>query len=340
MSSANSAAAGIFQYLLNTGASLVASRLKPYISVESRDRDHDQAGSETYTARTTGHHGHNKLNHGPSESESDKHPTPTNAKDSEHTGMSSPVDDSTSPGLLQYLFMTGSSLLSGSFYPANCGTPQSVCFKKIGCFYTDQGPLRHLCRLPSRPEDAQIEFRLFLDSRPTKELRLDYNDPDSFAQVPKESKIVFIFHGNYETTHGLIGSGYKTMRTELLEHTDYSAVVFVDHSLSTGLTGQQDVIQSSMNVALAGRQVAYITHRLMTVRGIRPEDVYHICFSLGCSGAREAAYWSAGKYGFKIGRITVIEHSAVFIDNNADSFVTKNDATFVDVIHTGEIFLS
>lgn len=103
------------------------------------------------------------------------------------------------PTFRQLIDFHGISLLSGTIHALNCAIEKQACYPRFGCFNNRKGPLRELCKLPRPPHELQTEFRLYLKSR-RKELEIHYEDRASWRQVPRDSRIVIMIHGNYETS--------------------------------------------------------------------------------------------------------------------------------------------
>lgn len=92
--------------------------------------------------------------------------------------------------------------------------------------------------------------------------------------------------------------------------------------------------EAATNTQLVGRQVALLVHRLRIVRGIEPLEVHLLGFSLGAQVCGFAGKWSRSEFGWRFGRISGLDAAAPLFEGHPGAFLTKEDAVFVDAIHT------
>ena len=123
--------------------------------------------------------------------------------------------------------------------------------------------------------------------------------------------------------------------------------------------------QSVANSLVVGRQTGFLAHRLVEENLTTPCKMHLIGFSLGSHVSHFASRWfsdlqsraraesktqfrstsgslsnqrsSLGQQGIKIGRITGLDPAARHFQGYPGSHLTKDDADFVDIIHTSGV---
>ena len=92
---------------------------------------------------------------------------------------------------------------------------------------------------------------------------------------------------------------------------------------------------AAVNANVIGREVSYLLYLLKKHRSLDPLKVHLIGFSLGAQAAGYAARQAVLSYNFgsKIGRVTGLDPAGPRYEDYS-GFLTKNDAIFVDIIHT------
>ncbi|CAN7993868.1 unnamed protein product, partial [Ixodes hexagonus] len=93
--------------------------------------------------------------------------------------------------------------------------------------------------------------------------------------------------------------------------------------------------RGAANTALVGREISLLTQHLMDRYRLtlRPADVHIIGFSFGAQVAGFFGRNFKRSSGKRIWRITALDPAGPLF-NDSDVYVSKKDATFVDVIHT------
>ena len=90
-----------------------------------------------------------------------------------------------------------------------------------------------------------------------------------------------------------------------------------------------------------GRQLALLLYELINLRKFRAKDVHLIGHSLGSHVAHHASLWlrhltksDSRPQGMRPGRITGLDPAARLFQGHPGTHLVKEDADFVDVIHT------
>lgn len=206
-----------------------------------------------------------------------------------------------------------------------CYHSKEVCYDDLGCFI-DTKPfgftfLRPIGKLPETPAEINTSFKL-------------YNKADKSGSVISVSKIPRTFIRTIPTKviiHGLNNnelSGWVVdMKNTLLAHDNVNVIV-VDWKATFPYE------QAVANSLVVGAVTANLIKKLISSKGAKAVDFHLIGFSLG---AHTAGY--VGKR-VKIGRITGLDAAGPFYEGTPKEVrLHKDDAEFVDVIHTNSMRL-
>ncbi|XP_068676124.1 inactive pancreatic lipase-related protein 1-like [Montipora foliosa] len=220
------------------------------------------------------------------------------------------------------LVTMGQGFLQGFFQ-------RSVCYTKYGCFKNTADPWR----LPQSPSKINTAFYLF--TRQNREIPQTIDDENKNKLAASNYNIlrhetIFVVHGFKESVAA--SPWMKPMKDALLDAVDCN-VILVDWSKGAATF----YFQAAENTRLIGRQIAVLAMFLMSQNNGGPslgERFYIVGFSLG---AHVAGY--AGSYlkehRVTLGRITGLDPAGPHFNKAKKEYrLDKNDATFVDVIHT------
>lgn len=214
--------------------------------------------------------------------------------------------------------------------PSNVVSSQKEeCFPDIGCFEID-GPMKHVGILPETPDKIGTKFYVYTASSGEAEHLVDPHKTETFKMIDTQKRLAIVIHGfgNSHTTDHLVA-----IKNSLLKQTDgeIGSVIVVDWKQGAELPFYNE---ASTNTQVVGRQVTFLVNELMTKHGVKAKNVYLIGFSLGAHCAGFAGKYSQSKYHWKYGRITGLDSAAPNFESYPGSFLTKDDADFVDAIHT------
>ena len=103
---------------------------------------------------------------------------------------------------------------------------------------------------------------------------------------------------------------------------------------------------TAVNVITVGRQLALILVEMMNQGIVDAQDIHLIGYSLGAQVAHQASKWfrhltknDTQPEGLRPGRITGLDPAAPLFQGYPGTHLVKEDADFVDVIHTSAIQL-
>ncbi|XP_060593386.1 inactive pancreatic lipase-related protein 1-like isoform X2 [Ruditapes philippinarum] len=191
-----------------------------------------------------------------------------------------------------------------------------VCYGDLGCFPNSLPFYNTLHLLPRSPEIIDTKFTLY-----TRDLTsvIDHENLQNIT-VAKQIKVI---------VHGYISSEaapwVQIMIQELLTYYDYY-VITVDWSNGADV----NYFQAAADTRLIGAELARLLNAIKDVKNILPGDVHIIGHSFG---AHIAGY--AGEIMSGIGRITGLDPAGPAFEYWPEiTRLDKNDAVFVDVIHT------
>lgn len=210
---------------------------------------------------------------------------------------------------------------------------REVCYDIVGCFPMPRSQISPLKKPPQPPEAVDTKFLLLTKNTLSKNIThlLKYGDQ-------QKSLIDVNFNYSLPTkviVHGFKGSGQDRgaldISTALLE-LENANIVLVDWQ--KGAAGPS-YISAASNTQLVGRQLALLLMDMISM-GLDPSNVHIIGFSLGAHIAGYAGR-AIQKKKQKVGRITGLDPAnPLFRELLATSLspLHKNDAKFVDIIHT------
>ncbi|XP_071038213.1 pancreatic lipase-related protein 2 isoform X1 [Parasteatoda tepidariorum] len=214
-------------------------------------------------------------------------------------------------------------------HPSILQRAQSVCYDDLGCFDKD-GTFKHLKTLPEPPETVNTKFLLYTRKNLVVPQFLDYKDVSTVlkSNLNPSHPLKFI-------THGFGGKNNLTwvwnMKSALLEAEEVNVIV-IDWSLGARVPYY---IQAAVNTELVGAEAAVLYYRIKDKLGIQEKDLHLIGFSLGAHVVGFIGKRMQELRGTKPGRITGLDPaSPLFEDEDENVHLSKNDAEFVDVVHT------
>nr|XP_027203451.1 pancreatic lipase-related protein 2-like [Dermatophagoides pteronyssinus] len=215
--------------------------------------------------------------------------------------------------------------------PGGCPVCESrhVCYDDIGCFSLD-GPMGHVLLLPQSPKHIKTKFLAFKPGKIDTEHEVDPYKPDTFNVIDTSKKIAFIIHGFAESHTDEI---LMDAKDSLLKYrsSEIGTVIMVDWK--HGATAPA-YTQAATNTQVVGRQIAHLCNEIHKSIKMDPEKFYLIGFSLGGQVAGFGGKWSRSEYKWKFGRITGLDSAAPSFEGREGAFLTKDDADYVDAIHT------
>ncbi|XP_054159540.1 pancreatic triacylglycerol lipase-like [Oppia nitens] len=202
-----------------------------------------------------------------------------------------------------------------------------VCYDDIGCF-TTTGPLKQTKLLPESRDKIDIKFIAYTSESPEEEQEVTPDLSEDQDIINIEKPLVFVIHGYNNTgkTKELVH-----LKDSLLKYGQIGTVIIVDWG-----NGAQppNFPQAAANTQLVGHQVTYFVNSLIKSLGLEPKNVHLIGFSLGAQISGFAGKNSKSKYQWTYGRISGLDPAQPFFEGFPGSHLTKDDADFVDVIHT------
>ncbi|XP_077504436.1 pancreatic lipase-related protein 2-like [Amblyomma americanum] len=212
-----------------------------------------------------------------------------------------------------------------SFY-----SDQTVCYDKVGCFDRLGGKFSHFVAHPRSPKVIGTKFLLFSRLNRKVPAHLDYNDNATLdaSHFNKAKDLVFVIHGFGSNAEK---SWVTSMRDAFLRLKDVN-VVLVDWR--KGCVAP-DYMAASANAALVGRQVSLLIQALILhhPKTVRASNVHLVGFSLGAQVAGFSGRHFINATGTKIGRLTALDAAGPLFETY-EFQVSKEDASFVDAIHT------
>ncbi|XP_014294183.3 pancreatic triacylglycerol lipase [Halyomorpha halys] len=209
---------------------------------------------------------------------------------------------------------------------------KEVCYDLLGCFPVD-GPL--LKKGPQDPKEVDTRFYLF--TREKESEGISYTDGreslvSSHFDATKPTK--FIIHGFKGSSKDISA---RIVVEQLLNLEDGNVILL---DWAKGASGPSYRL-SAANTQLVGKQLELILLDMISL-GTSPSQIHIIGFSLGAHIAGYAGR-SLSHRGIKLGRITGLDPASPLFRESFTSLpaLSKEDAAFVDVIHTdGSILLT
>lgn len=222
----------------------------------------------------------------------------------------------------------------------NCENTQ-VCYQNLGCFDTCIGPMGHLNRVPQPPGIINVKFYGYGLANIKNGYELNATTYKGFTLVDHTKRIVFL-------THGFISASYmlNDLKDALLEHAKWDnyhevgTVILVDWRAGAffrnynPLQMWDNYRSAAVNTQLVGSEIAYMIGQFAKHLAIDSEQFYLIGHSLGGQASSFAARYVQRDYGIKIGRITGLDAAWPCFEGFNGSHLTREDANFVDGIHT------
>lgn len=213
---------------------------------------------------------------------------------------------------------------------------QPRCYGIYGCFslaYPWTTETRQVAYYPESPSQINVKFPVFTHNNRHIPKYLDINEPE-------ETKYVGINpHGTiYFIAHGYMDSGEKPWLQKMMnalldkDKTRKSSVVIVDW----GEGSSPPYGQAVSNIRLVGVITAHIMNMIYQQLNLKNmENVHMLGHSLGAHLSGYAGYTLQKYFGLQMGRITGMDPAEpLFTDSDTLVSLDRNDAMFVDVIHS------
>ncbi|KAH9399569.1 hypothetical protein TYRP_017983, partial [Tyrophagus putrescentiae] len=186
------------------------------------------------------------------------------------------------------------------------------------------------CALTTALLQNNAQLELFLER--IKEV-IDKNKKESSTFASRWSAIVV--HGFLDNININEGDWMMDIKDGLLKSSShlpqYDTVIVVDWSGGNGIP----YLQATANSRLVGGQIAYLLRMLQKHNLLDTTRTHIIGHSLGAQIAAYAAKEFKSHLPAKIGRITALDAASPNFEGMPASVkLTKDDATFVDAIHT------
>ncbi|XP_046916125.2 LOW QUALITY PROTEIN: pancreatic triacylglycerol lipase [Dermatophagoides farinae] len=230
--------------------------------------------------------------------------------------------------IVQSIYNSTRNLITESNHCPDCES-RHVCYDDIGCFSMD-GPMGHVLLLPQSPKHIRTQFLAFKANDLKESHSIDAYDHDTFNVIDTDKKIAFIIHGFAESHTDPI---LMNAKDSLLKYRsdEIGTVIMVDWK--HGATAPA-YTQAATNTQVVGRQIAFLCNQIHKSRNVNVHNFYLVGFSLGGQVSGFAGKWSRTEYHWKFGRITGLDAAAPSFEGWEGAFLTKEDADFVDGIHT------
>ncbi|CAF0756734.1 unnamed protein product [Rotaria sordida] len=206
----------------------------------------------------------------------------------------------------------------------------SVCYPVVGCFDNNEPYNNAGLEVPQSPEHIDTQFLLFTQEAPeTPEfLFYDTNDQSIIDSRLNSSRwLRIIVHGFTNNRNSI---WIKPLQDELLKLKDneLSDVLIVDwgHGAKFPL-----YTNAASNTRLVGKQIGLLLQKLHNMKGFAYEKIHCIGHSLGA----HACGIASDTIDNQMARISGLDPAGpLFEGKNVVVRLDKNDAKFVDVIHT------
>ncbi|KAI1296586.1 Pancreatic lipase-related protein 2 [Halotydeus destructor] len=231
-------------------------------------------------------------------------------------------------------------------YPVNLASVHSL----LGVAEVDEPPFS-LTSQPFVPVD-EIDTKFLLSDYRDKNavINIHYQDEKIIKSLPSYDQVFIISHGflSFPETH----SGHRD-RILSLKRFQKQAVILVDWrrgatpSLCDGYfipyICQYDMAVTTTGIV--GREVGILAHYLVANKKVTADNVHLIGFSLGAQISHYGANWFTklqlrkedNCQVVKVGRITGLDPAAPKFQPVPGSYLSKDDAHFVDVVHTSSV---
>ncbi|XP_035213033.1 pancreatic lipase-related protein 2-like [Stegodyphus dumicola] len=213
-----------------------------------------------------------------------------------------------------------------------------VCMDELGCFdrgYPFDSPRlqRFISTEPESREKIGTEFRFY---SPTNDMTPQYVTNLNFSSwtindsgFNNTANTFFIIH-DFRDGNAMWS---EVLRTVILDK-QKSNVFVVDWSNGAGPRYEQAVA----NIRVVGAEIGLFIQNLKNSTKLNPLDTVHIIgHGLGAHAAGYAGKWLQKKAKTLVSRITGLDPSGPFFKGVEPAVrLDKDDATFVDVIHTNK----
>ncbi|XP_015280544.1 PREDICTED: inactive pancreatic lipase-related protein 1-like [Gekko japonicus] len=205
---------------------------------------------------------------------------------------------------------------------------EEICYERVGC-YTDDipwsgTPERPIKRLPWSPERINTRFLLYTKNNPNNFQEITAVEPETIDYSNFNASKITRF-----ITHGFVDQGEENwlsdMCKRMFEVEDVNCIC-IDWKKGS----RCPYTQAANNIRVVGAEVGYFINTLEARYGYSPSMVHFIGHSLGAHAAAEMGNRVPG-----IGRITALDPAQPYFQGTPPIVrLDKNDAAFVDVIHT------
>jgi len=208
---------------------------------------------------------------------------------------------------------------------------RQICYRNYGCF-KNEPPFNPNMPLPDSPKNIGVMFLLKtrLSSNTTAEDITNKMDIKSSSFDGRRPTKVLI-HG-YKLTERALSSWVPKMAEAILSKEDVN-VIMVDWVKGAAVHYENAV----SNTRVAGTIINKYLTNMIRQHDLKHKDVHLIGFSLGAHVAGFAGKaLNVENGGKKYGRISALDPAKPgFTSDHPATHLSKDDATFVDVIHTG-----
>ncbi|XP_070801344.1 inactive pancreatic lipase-related protein 1-like [Pituophis catenifer annectens] len=205
---------------------------------------------------------------------------------------------------------------------------KEVCYDRLGCF-TDDIPWsgtveRPIARLPWTPQEINTRFLLYTKKNHDNFQEITAINPETIDYSNFNASKITRF-----ITHGFIDQGEERWLSDMCKR--MLQVEDVNCICIDWVKGSRCAYtQAANNIRVVGSEVAYFVNILKEKYGYSPSMVHFIGHSLGAHAAAELGRKIKG-----IGRISGLDPAQPYFQGTPPEIrLDKNDAEFVDVIHT------
>jgi len=158
--------------------------------------------------------------------------------------------------------------------------------------------MKHIGLLPSTPEKIRTRFFVYTKDSPSTKHEVHLKDTASHSVVAKGKNLAIIIHG-----FGSDGNKRDliSLKHSLLKFGNVTTVIMTDWAKGAAIPRY---VAAAINTQVVGRQIAVLVNRLKTSRGINPDNVHLLGYSLGAQVAGFAGKYSQSTFKWKFGRIS------------------------------------
>lgn len=222
----------------------------------------------------------------------------------------------------------------------------------LGDVKTDE-PLMHFAVKPESDDDIGTKFILeqttkcfnSTDKRCVNKYPLDYNsiwnisDSLAYCQV-----LTSPIHGYNAGPDEVLNAAFSMYH---FQYYDSSCNLVVDWTKGAAFKINHPYSSAAANVITVGRQLGLLLHNMIVLKKVEASNIHLVGHSLGAHVAHYASIWLRNlslSYPHKSdstdwipGRITGLDPAAPQFQGHPGTHLVKEDAAFVDVIHTAAI---